>query len=102
VVNVSYTLNDLVAANVSESTVEPWRHDWSWSQAAAPAGTVPGRNYVYATVDASGSPSVVIAPLGEADSGPPTVGGGPGFGPLAAVVALLACALWLGRRGTGR
>jgi hypothetical protein len=102
VVNVSYTLNDLVAANVSESTVEPWRHDWSWSQAAAPAGTVPGSNYVYATVDISGSPSMVVAPLGEADSGPPTVGGGPGFGPLAALVALLACARWLAWRGTGR
>jgi hypothetical protein len=95
VVNASYTLNDLVAANVSEPTVEPWRHDGGWSQASGTAGTVPGSNYVYATVDASGSPSVVIAPLGEADSGPPTVSGGPGFGLLVAVVALLA---WVGLR----
>lgn len=97
VVNVSYTLNDLVAANVSEPTVEPWRHDGGWSQTSGTAGTVPGSDYVYATVDASGSPSVVIAPLGEADSGPPTVGGGPGFGLVVAVVALLAWAFGLRR-----
>lgn len=97
VVNVSYRLTDLVAANVSESTVEPWRHDGTWSQAVGTAGTVPGSNYVYATVDASGSPTVVIAPLGEADSGPPTGGGAPGFGVLVALGALLAYAIGLRR-----
>jgi len=97
VVNVSYGLTDLVAANVSESTVEPWRYDGSWSQAASPAGTVPGSNYVYATVDVSGSPSIVVAPLGEADSGPPTVGGGPGFGLLVALGALLVWVFGLRR-----
>jgi parallel beta-helix repeat protein len=97
VVNVSYALTDLVAANVSESTVEPWRYDGSWSQASGAAGTVPGSNYVYATVDVSGSPSIVVAPLGEADSGPPTVSGGPGFGLLVALAALLAWAFGLRR-----
>lgn len=85
-VNVSYTAGDVVAADVNDTTIDPWVHDGTWSQATGTAGTDTGGQYVYVQVS---SADVVVAPLGEAGSGA-SIGAGAGFGGLAALVAVVA------------
>lgn len=86
-VNVSYAFGDLVAANVSETTLDPWVHNGSWTQATGIAGTNTSAGHVYTNV--SGSKSVVVAPMGEPDSGPPTASNGGGLGAVAAAAVLV-------------
>lgn len=86
-VNVSYAFGDLVAANVSEPTLDPWVHNGSWTQATGIAGTNTSAGHVYTNV--SGSKSVVVAPMGEPDSGPPTASNGGGLGAVAAAAVLV-------------
>jgi hypothetical protein len=94
-VNVSYAFGDLVAANVSEASLDPWVHDGGWTQATGTAGTNTTTSQAYTNV--SGEKSVVVAPMGEPGSGPPTATTGAGLGAVIAAVALLLLAA-VGRR----
>ena len=94
-VNVSYSFGDLVAANVSEASLDPWVHDGGWTQATGTAGTDTTASQSYTNV--SGQKSVVVAPMGEPGSGPPTATTGAGLGAVIAAVALVLLAA-VGRR----
>ncbi len=93
-VNVTYTVGDVSTANVSDTTIDPWIYDGSWSQATGTAGTDTSAFHVYAEITTDG---VILAPLGEADSGA-SISDAPGFGPIAVLIALLAALIGLTRR----
>jgi hypothetical protein len=97
-VNVSYSFGDPVAADVSEASLDPWVHDGGWTQAIGTAGTNTTASRVYTNV--SGERSVVVAPMGEPGSGPPTASDGAGLGAVIAAVALVLLAA-VGRRLNG-